>query len=201
MRLVRGALLAAGTVLLVVLVLVLLGSKPRQSGSNYVPELEEVAHVRGDGYRCQSGTLIPADTDRVRILIGTYGRPAPELGVTVSSGGRRITSGVIPQGGPQGHVEVPLQRVDRTVPGTRVCVSVKDRGGARTVLYGSSGVVRLEWVRPGDESWFALAPTVAHRFGFAKANPVGSALLWVAGLVLLGAWGLAGRLVLREVRQ
>lgn len=194
-----GAILAGSLALVVSLAIVLTDSKPRQSGSNYVAEAGPVAEIRGSGERCQRRAAIPADTDAVRILLGTYGRPAPAVEVSARVHGQEITRGALARGGPEGHVVVPLRRVEHTTPGARVCVRV--RGGERTVLYGSERKVRLEWQRPGSESWLELAPTVARRFGFGKANAFGSWLLLVAGLLLAVAWALAGRVVARELAR
>ncbi|MBN1528509.1 MAG: hypothetical protein JW895_05580 [Thermoleophilaceae bacterium] len=194
-----AAAVAAGAVaLLAVLALVLTDSKPRQSGSNYVAELEPVAQVEGDGRRCQRGVTLPADTSSVRLLLGTYGRPTPTVVVRATDRGRTITQGTLRGGGREGHVTVPVAPVDAQTRARRVCVEV--RGSGPTVLYGSSGTVRLEFLRPGSETWLDILPVVARRFGYGKANPFGSALVFVAGLLLLLAWVAAGRLLIRELR-
>ncbi len=59
--------------------------------------------------------------------------------------------------------------------------------------------MRFEWMRPGSESWFELLPTIAHRFALGRANLAGSLLLPFVALLLLAAWAVAVRLVLREV--
>lgn len=195
---VRAVLAAGFALLLVALAVTLLQSAPRSSGSNYVPELEEVAELRGPDRRCQDGEGVPADTGALRLLIGTYGRAAPALRVVVRRpGGGVVTSGARPAGGPEGHVDIPMQEVGRVVPGVRACVFVG--GGGRTVLYGAAGRVRLEWLRPGSESWLELLPTVAHRFALGRWNPVGTLLLPALALLLVAAWVAAARLVLREV--
>jgi hypothetical protein len=193
----RVAIAGAAAALIAVLGLVLTDSKPRESGSNYVAEAGPVTEIAGSGTRCQDGLTIPADTGQVRILLGTYGRPTPGVRVRATVGGRPITSGALPGGLREGHLDVPLRRVERTTSSARVCVHLAGRG--RTVLYGSGGVVRLEWLRPGSETWLQLLPTVAHRFGWGKANPFGAWLLLAAGLVLALAWALAARLVVREL--
>ena len=199
MRPAAAAAVAAGSLILVAaLALVLTDSKPRQSGSNNVAELEPVAEIEGSGMRCQRRAPLPADTAAVRILLGTYGRPTPEVDVTATSAGRRIASGSLPAGGQEGHVVVPLAPHNHETRTARVCVRVE--GGERTVLYGSSGVVRLEWLRPGSESWLDILPIVARRFGYGKANAFGAWLLPIAGLVLALAWLLAARILVRELR-
>jgi hypothetical protein len=94
-------------------------------------------------------------------------------------------------------VDIPIRQFDRLMPGLRVCVFAG--AGGRTVLYGSAGQVRFEWLRPGSESWLELFPTIAHRFGLGRWNPLGSLLLPAVALLLLAAWAATARLVLREV--
>jgi hypothetical protein len=192
--------LAAGLVLLLTALGVTLAqSAPRAAGSNHVPEIEEAVKLKRKGGRhCQDGETIPGNAAALRLLIGTYGRPVPEMSVSARRpGGERVTAGERSAGGREGRVDIPVERVENSASGVRVCVRVG--GPGRSVLYGAGGRVRLEWMRPGSESWFALAPTVAHRFGLGRASVAGSLLLPFAALLLLAAWAAAVRLVLREV--
>jgi hypothetical protein len=195
------AVLAAGFVLLLAALGVTLShAESRQAGGNQVPEVGEVVKRRGTWRKCQGPEIVPKDAAKLRLLVGTYGRPTPELRVTARARGRGIvTSGVLPAGGREGHVDIPVRRVGEAQVGDRVCVSVRGRSRARTVLYGAAGRLRLDWFREGSESWFELLPTIAHRFGLAKANPVGPFLLPLAALILLVGWVATARLVLREL--
>jgi hypothetical protein len=191
--------LASGFALLVVaLAITLLQSAPRSAGSNFVPELQEVTTLRGPDRRCQDGEALPADTGALRLLIGTFGRPAPALRVVVRRpGGGIVTSGRVAAGGPEGHRDIPVRKVANSQQGLRVCVFVA--GGARTVLYGAGDRLRFEWLRPGSESWLGLFPTVSHRFALGRWDPLGSLLLPALALLRVLAWIGAARLVLREV--
>lgn len=192
-------MLVAGLALLLAAVVVtLLHAERRQAGSNQVAAVEEVVNRRGSWRRCQEGENVPKDAAVLRLLVGTNGRPAPGIRVTASSlDGDVVTTGRLAPGGRQGPVEIPMRLVEATQVGLRVCVSVA--GSGQTVLYGERETLRLEWWRDGRESWFALLPAIAHRFGLAKANPLGGLLLVGAGLVLLLCWVAAIRLLLREV--
>ena len=191
--------IAAGLALVAGLVLVLLLLPgERRSGSNYVPEFGPAAQLRGADSHCEHDQLIPGDTGALNLLVGTYGRPTPRIDVTVTVPGQGVlTRGSLPAGHEQGRVIVPVRRVDRAVNGAEVCVSTGP--GGRTVLYGEGKSIRLAWLRPGSESRLSLLPTVAHRIGLAKLNPLGSWLLPLLVLVLAAAWFLALRTVLREV--
>lgn len=200
MRGVRIALAGGAVAVLVALAVVLSRSDYRQSGSNYVPESGEAVTIPGTGEHCQAGQVVPEDTAGLRLLIGTYERPAPELAVEVSASGSEVTSGARAAGGREGRVRIGLEPVEETTGGARVCVRVRVRAepGRRTVLYGSGELVRLEWLREGPESWLGLAPAVAERFGLGKPNPFGSLLLPLMALALVAAWVAAARLVARE---
>jgi hypothetical protein len=194
---VRAVVAGGFALLLVALAVTLLQSAPRSAGSNYVGELEEVTELRGAARQCQDGEGVPGDAGALRLLIGTYGRPAPDLRVVVSRGGETVTSGSLSGGGREGHVDIPIRGLEDDVSGARVCVVVG--GGGRTVLYGAAGRLHLEWLRAGSESWLELVPTIADRLALGRWNPFGSLLLPVVALLLAGAWIAAARLVLREV--
>jgi hypothetical protein len=183
--------------LLAGLTVTLAQSAPRQAGSNNVIETDEVARLEPRGSHCQEDELIPKDAAKLQLRVGTNGRPAPAIRVTVRGGdGRQVTAGRLPAGAREGYVAIPVRQVGATTPGTRVCIHV---GGARTVLYGQASRIRLDWLRPGNESWFALIPVVAHRFALGKASLFGSLWLVVIALVMVAAAAIAVRAVLREV--
>jgi len=196
-----NAVLAAGLVVIAVgLVVVLLGSERRQAGTNYVPEIAEVVTVEGTGTHCQAGQIIPADAALLRLLIGTFGEPAPELAVSVREGGEAVAAADLPAGRTEGHLLIPVGPFEERRDDVEVCVEVRGAAGdRRTVLYGTLGKVRFEWLREGRESWFELIPTVAHRFGLGKPFLSGPWVLWLAAALLVLAWVLALRLVVREV--
>jgi hypothetical protein len=197
------AVLAAGFVAIAVgLALVLIDSERRQAGSNFVPEFAEVLTIDGTGSHCQADQVIPADAATLRLLIGTYGGPTPEIGVTVRSGGETIASAELPAGRSEGHILIPVGPFEERREDAEVCVEVRGTGDdRRTVLYGTLGQVRFEWLREGRESWLELIPTVAHRFGLGKPFLSGAWVLWLAAGLLALAWLLALRLVVRELSR
>jgi hypothetical protein len=198
-----GAVLAAGLVTIAAgLALVLLDSKPRQAGTNYVPEAAEAVTLdRANDTHCQDGQLVPGDAAALRLLIGTDERLSPELGVTVRAGGATITTGRLRRR-PPGRVVVPIDPVDDAQLDAEVCIEARRlQKDSRAVLYGSPGRVRLEWLREDDESWFELLGTVAHRFGLGKPFVSGAWVLALAFVLLALIWFLALRLVLRELSR
>jgi hypothetical protein len=188
---------AVGFVLLLAAVaFTLFQSAPRVADSNGVRELEGIKVGPRAGVYCQDAETIPGDSAELRVLIGTFGRPLPAVRVNASADGRTITTGELPAGGPEGRAEIPIEPVEERAGDARVCLRL--RATRPVVLYGEQGRVRFEWMRPGSESWFAMLPTVAHRFGLGRASFAGSLLLLLAALVLLAAWALAVRVLLRE---
>jgi hypothetical protein len=199
-----GAVLAVGLAAVAVgLALVLLDSAPRQAGTNYVPEVGEAFTLDGPrDTHCQNGQVIPGDSAALRLLVGTNERPSPELGVTVRAGGETIATGRLPGGPPDGRLVIPIDPVEDVRPDAEVCIEARSpEESSRTVLYGTSGQVRLEWLREGDESWLELLGTVAHRFGLGKPFVSGGWVLLLTALLLAFAWVLALRLVLRELSR
>jgi hypothetical protein len=197
----RGVGLAVAAGLLAVVValgVVLTRSDTRTAGTNFVRESGPVKQLSGGRRVCQDGELVPGDTAGVRLFVATRGRPLPPLHVDAESARGMVTAGFLPGGGREGHVTVPLKRVARTTLGSVVCI--RARGSSKAVLYGTGGRVRLEWQRPGRESWIALMPTISHRFALGKANPFGGLLLALAALVALAAVGLGASLLVRELR-
>lgn len=197
-----GIALAAGcVVLLLALGLALAEAAPRQAGSNYVPEFGPVKEFTGSDRHCQEEGLVPADAAALRLRVGTYGRPTPRIRATMSTlDGRRVSAGTLPGGRPEGIVVVPLRPSTKDSSGG-IVACIETGPGGRTVFYGAGGRIRLEWLRAGEESWFALLPTVAHRFGLGKGIAIGSWLLVLAGVVLVGACATALMCAARELTR
>jgi len=192
------AVVAIGVVALVACVAVVLAqSGARQAGTNSILEIAQAAQLRSGERHCQPGETVPKDASGLRLLVGTYGQPVPELRVTVRDpDGRLVTDGRLPTGAHEGRVLIPLREVRQTTTGTEVCIQQKD--GRRLVLYGQPPAIRLEWLRSGDETWYALVPAVAHRFSLGKAALFGSWWILVPALLMLLAAAAALRTVLRE---
>ena len=196
------AVLAAGLlVVLVALAVVLLDSKSRQAGSNYVPEVAPTATLGRVDEHCEFEQVVPQDAGALKLLLGTFGRPSPPITVSVTAAGELVSSGRLDGGHPDGEVTVPIRDVPKLRSNARVCIKADGVSAKRRVLlYGNGTLVRLEWARPGNESWFALIPTVAHRFGLGKPFVSGGWVLLAMALLLAAAWALALRLVIRELR-
>ena len=174
------AVLAAGVVVLVVgLGIALADSEPRLAGTNNVRDPIFAAEVPGGRAACQIAESVPANADRVRVLVGTYGQPLPPLTFTAEGPGTRIVSRV-PGGGKEGAIFFGVPRTEKAIEGLRICL--RNGGAKKIALAGeavppvatigaqpTAGRVRYAWYRPGNENWFQLAGTILHRFGYGNA--------------------------------
>ena len=97
----------------------------------------------------------PATPAALRLLIGTYGRPAPALRLSCAARAAQVvTSGSRPRRGPRG---------PRRHPGARRSASPSPGAGLRRAWARGGGRcstapadrLRFEWLRPGSESWLA----------------------------------------------
>ncbi|HEY1275483.1 MAG TPA: hypothetical protein VGF25_11250 [Thermoleophilaceae bacterium] len=157
---------------------------------------------------------IPADTAEVRVYVGTPARVAGPLDVTFRKGGRVLATGTLRElrdGVPATASMSP--RIANEVPGAKVCFHNRGRSriylaGDRTPVRGSGanpyGTVfddepRVDYLRPGRESWLALAGTIAHRFGLEKTSFFGPWTMWVVFGLIGCTWLAAVLLLLRRL--
>jgi Predicted membrane protein (DUF2142) len=191
----------AVAVLAIGIAAVLMRSEPRRSGSNGVRPAALVV-TAGDGSTfCQHGATLPAGTTSLRAKIIPDETPAPAPVVTIRRGARvleRVAAGAASWRG--------LELVARIAPATRdyedvdVCVTIAagsgvsgaigDRAppgtGELTVDGATVGAaMRIDWYRPGAESWLALAGTVMTRIGRVHGGWGGPWVAWTA-IALVG---------------
>jgi hypothetical protein len=190
------------------------GRAPRTAGSDHISPAVFSATVTGRGVLCQPNVSLPGDAARVQLLVGTYGRPVPDLRIAfLGAAGAEVATGRLPAGAQQGYVTIPLVRTRGAVPASSMCLRVGD--SAKIVLGGEAGAfgansevvdgaaqsgrITLLYLRQGSESWWQLLPELARRFGLGKASFFGAWTLPVVALLLLGVWAGAVRLLLREL--
>lgn len=212
---VRVVLGVACLAVAVVLALEMSGRGPRIAGTDHLNQVAFVATVPGGQTLCQPQMILPEDAQRVQVLIGTYGLPVPALAVSFrDASGRVRTSGRLAGGERQGEVAVPLGYPHGVTAVGTLCVRVS--GSRKIALAGDifppgpasgqvagrpqAGRIAVTYLRPGNESWWQLLPTLGHRFGFGKASFFGDWTLPVAAIMLLGLWAATIRLLARELR-
>jgi hypothetical protein len=168
-----------------------------------------VALLGGGQQACEGQELLPGDTAALRLEIQISGAGPPLSATITGRGGATLASGRLAPGWRGGEVRIPVTHVSRTAEDVRVCV--RDDAfahGLRTIdLIGQTDAlgqsvevagkldesvhIRIEYLRPGRESWLRLAPTIASRFSLGKSDPIRH-WAWVAFIVLmLGCAGLA----------
>jgi hypothetical protein len=161
---------------------ILLQRSPRRSGANLTSNRGFVIPVTGGQQLCEPAELVPADTGAIRLTARAAGLPAPALGVDIRGPAGRIASGRLDGGWRPGAIGIRVTRTASTVAAT-VCVTnlglnQVDFGGstpdsAYVIQIGGrpfDGRLRIEYLRPGSESWLGLAPTLVHRFSLAKSD-------------------------------
>jgi hypothetical protein len=210
-QIVLGVVLAA---VAAALILDASGRAPRGAGGDHAASALFAANVPGGGIVCQPDAFLSDDAARVQILVGTFGRPVPDLRITFVHGANSaVASGALPSGAREGLVTIPIKRTRSAPASTTACLHVGGRssvelaGEAGPIIPGSEvvggrpqpGRVSLAYFREGEESWWSLLPELTHRFGLGKAAFFGDWTLPVAALALLGVWVAAARLLAREL--
>ena len=202
--------LTVGLLALMVWTLVeLLHSEPRRSGTNLTQNTGFVIPLAARQELCVPGELVPGDTGALRLSASSGSSPGPRLAVHVSDGSGTVSSGALAPGWRSGVVLIRLTPIAHTLAGT-VCVS---NLGDRPIAFGGSapdanfyvaiagkplsGRLRIEYMRPGSESWLALLPTLAHRFSLAKSDLVRHWAPFAAIVLMLLAVGLTTRTMLK----
>jgi hypothetical protein len=192
-------------------VAILARSEPRRSGTNLISNSGFVVPLAPGQQLCEPGELLPGDTGALRLAADSGAYPGPRLRASILAPQGVVSSGELKPGWRSGVIRIPLRRVARTLPSATLCLN---NLGSRAVLFGGSvpasgfviedagkqlgGRLRIEYMRPGSESWLQLLPTLVHRFSLAKSDFVRH-WAWIAVLVLmLLAIGLAVRTALRE---
>jgi hypothetical protein len=208
-RIVMGVGLLA---IAVAAIAILAQRQQRRSGTNGAADFGYVIAIHAGEQVCEPGELLPGDTGALRLRASSGGTLGPEVGATVADGhGRTVATGVLRPGWRTGMVTIATTRVAQTMPAAIVCLVNR---GSQAIAFGGSvpdadfyvvlggkplnGRMRIEYMRPGRESWFSLAPTLVHRFSLAKADLVRHWAAAAALVLMLIAIVLATRIVLHE---
>ncbi len=206
-----GAVLAVGLAALLVTSLVILADHAsRRSGTDLTTDTGYAISLGPGQQLCQPGELLPADTAALRIDADPRGAAGPPLQARLGGPSGALSEGRLAPGWSRGLVRIPLARLARESSG-EVCLR---NVGAQTIAFGGElpaqgfqitvagqtfpGRLRIEYLRPGRESWLALTPTIVHRFSLGKSDLVRHwAAAGVLALMLIAA-AFAGWALLRE---
>jgi hypothetical protein len=210
------AVLAAGLLgLAVVGMVLLLKSAPRRSDTNAAFDGGLAVTLRAGQQLCQPGEVVPADTAAIRLDAGASGAPTgPALAAELQNDPGVQARGTRAAGWRRGLVTVPLVPKVRADTVASVCVRNLGPGAAAfggAVPAGSwvlsidgrglGGRVRIDYMRPGSESWFSLLWTLAHRITIGKSRLVRHWAPAAALLLMLIGVGVAVRTLLVSERR
>jgi hypothetical protein len=211
---VRAVLVIGALAVVAALALDMSGSAARTAGSDRVSPQQFAAIVPGGGVVCQPISPLPADAVRASILIGTYGRPLPPVGLRfLDASGATVASSFV-SGGRQGYVVFPLKRVAVAAAARRACLRL---GGGYHDAIGGSGAtlgpdsevidghrqpakITIFYLRRGEQSWWQLLPLLDLRFGLGKAPFFGRWTLAAVLVLVLIVWAGTLRFLARELR-
>ncbi len=160
---------------------------------------------------CQGGEVVPRGTTAIRVWLEAV--IGPPLTLVARSGSRVLTSGLRDAGWSTGSVTIPVSPVSRASSDVTICVrighareAVEVRGvesRPQNAAYEpghepSAGRVIVEYLRPGQDTWWSLARSVARRMGLAHA-PSGVAVALLALALVAAMAATISWLVLREL--
>jgi len=199
-------LLPAGLALIALAIaLTLSRSPPVLAGTNSVAPSKAVVKTRGDSILCQADEDVPAGTIAVRLWV--HANVSPAVTALVRAGSRTLAKGRAPSGRLTATIAVPIARLARAAPDAEVCFEFGP--AVETILLiGESSApahsgaapyrVRVEYLRPGRTSWWAMAGAIARRLGLGRA-PSGS-WVWLLPILLMAcAVALTVRLLARQL--
>jgi len=163
-----------------------------------------VAVAKPGGEACQAGVHTESRFDVVRFLVGTYGRPGPELAVVVrdASSGRPLATGTLPAGA-RDNQSASARVAPAVAEGSRVDVCFRNDGVRRVALYGGAPWsdplstarvgerrlrydLQLDFYRGEPRSALSLVPAMFERAALFRWPGIGSWTYWCL-LVLVAA--------------
>jgi hypothetical protein len=143
---------------------------------------------------CAPVPYVPQGANAVRVFAGTRGGPGGPLSVTVRDRAGVVSSGRHPAGYGTQPLLVEFDRIPRDLDVPVACM--RNLGRRRVVFAGHSTPlnlaasqgrggddIRYDFYRPGSESWWSVAGTMATRFARAKPTWMGPWTMWA----ILGA--------------
>jgi hypothetical protein len=185
--------LVAGVALIVVALAVTLSRTPQVvARANSAFTHKTIATTTAPAGACQGRETLPRGGSAIRL--GLTAVVGPEVKVRVLSGSRLLASGTRAAGWEGGSVTVALRPAASSAAEVTVCFRVDKLNGPvemlgvrthRDAALGQEGKrlpgrLHIEYVRPGQESWWSMAFATARRLGLGRA----AAGTWNALLVL-----------------
>jgi hypothetical protein len=209
-----AALLLGTALLLACMGLVLSHTSERRSGTNGVWLTPEVPGVKVPARTpvCQDREVLAAGTAALRIPLRYAHGPAT---VTVQRDGvvlDRVRAAIETAGRSQeGWLRASIARPPHDLGGVEVCFSARspvvvplgapppDVGTVRVGRLAFRTAFRIDYLQPARRSWWAEAPTIAHRLGLGRGDWGGD---WIAVLIaalVVCSLALTARVVLATI--
>ncbi len=180
-----------------------------RAGTDGTPLPTEVGATFAPDTVCQGEEVLPKGTTIIRMsLLSLLG---PGIKLQARAGGQIITTGEKSAGWTGTVVGIPVKPVAQTRSHVTVCFTLAKRQqlvnyrGANTthapaVSNGTQvlpGRIRIEYLKPGKESWLSLALPTARRIGLSVGG--GGGIVLVPFALVLTLAGLTSWLVVREL--
>ncbi len=174
---------------------------------NQIETAEEIAAVTGHFADCQRNEILPQGTTAIRLSLDTV--LGPRIKLRVLKGKQLLTSGERGAGWTAADVTVPVRPVAETTRGVAVCFefsandeSVELAGEparASHTAKSGPGVIKVEYLEPGHQTWWSLASSVAAHMGVGHAWS-GSWIVPFLAAVMLVVLAIVSRSALRLER-
>ncbi|HSZ68994.1 MAG TPA: hypothetical protein VK756_01400 [Solirubrobacteraceae bacterium] len=155
------------------------GSPAVVARSNAVEAPVQFETVTGPFGACQGNETLPAGATAIRLSLDSV--LGPKIKVRVLQGKRLLTSGERGSGWTAADVTIPVRPVSQTAHSVSVCFEfvaryesvglTGEQVGARQSSARGQGLVKVEYLEPGERSWWSLARTVASHMTSGRAWP------------------------------
>jgi len=170
------------------------------------------ATLRAGRTTCQTEAYVPSDAATVQLFAGTNGASGPPLSLRIAQSGRPLQKAGTRGGYGTEPVEMALRGPAPADRPARVCITNEGRVpvqfaradalgfGPLQVAGATDPRIRLDFLRPGRETGWEIAPKVVERAALFKGGLVTPATLWLGLAAVLAAGAVGVRLVLRAGR-
>jgi hypothetical protein len=209
-RVVKVTLVVGVAILAAVCAFVLTRSPPRVVRAGPKPS-DLITALSGDGQACQTREVMPAGVTAVRLSIGAY--VGARIHVAVYSGSQILTEGSRNPDWTGTSVTVPVTPLRESASNVSVCFDISPNSESLFLLGRQTGAseglslpdgetvpdrLDIEYLGPGQGSWWTRLLPVARRMGLGRAfSGTWIALLVAAMIAAVGV--LAAGLALREL--
>jgi hypothetical protein len=210
---VKVALIVGLTLTVVAVIATLSGSHLRVAATNSIAVKSEVGEFLRGAEVCQGQETIPRRTSAIRPSLFAY--TGPRVTFEAVAAGRVVAHGERGSGWTGSVVTIPVKPAPRAIADVKICFTLAPHDEEPVKIFGEAsapglaardrsgealeGRFRVEYLQPGDRSWWSLASSVARRMGFGHAAGGTWGVLLVI-VLMVSVFLLASRLVLRELR-